>query len=71
MTFYSDTTTAIAGPSRIAAFFSAISLKLRQRRAYRTTFNELCTMTERDLADLGMSRADFRRISYEAAQLVS
>lgn len=58
-------------PSRIAAFYNAIVLKMRQRKAYRQTYNELCTMTARDLADLGMSRADFRRISREAADMVN
>ena len=71
MAYFTDTNAAIATqPSRIAAFFDAIALKLRQNKAYRDTFNELCTMTARDLADLGMSRADFRRLSREAAQMV-
>lgn len=71
MTYFTDASTStVAQPSRIAAFFDAISLKLRQRRVYRQTFNELCTMTDRDLRDLGMSRADFRRISREAAEQV-
>ncbi|WP_298857550.1 DUF1127 domain-containing protein [uncultured Sulfitobacter sp.] len=71
MTYFTDTNaTASTQPSRIAAFFDAIALKMRQRKAYRQTYNELCTMTARDLADLGMSRADFRRMSTEAAELV-
>jgi uncharacterized protein YjiS (DUF1127 family) len=71
MTFFTDTTVAVsAQPSRIAAFFDAIALKMRQRKAYRQTYNELCTMTARDLADLGMSRGDFRRLSKEAAELI-
>ncbi len=71
MTYFTDTNTAAsAQPSRIAAFFDAIALKMRQRKAYRTTYNELCTMTTRDLADLGMSRADFRRLAREAAEMV-
>jgi uncharacterized protein YjiS (DUF1127 family) len=69
MTYFTDTNVAVsAQPSRIAAFFDAISLKLRQRKVYNQTFNELCTMTSRDLADLGLSRGDFRRISKEAAE---
>jgi len=70
MAYVTNTGAAVAGnPSRTAAFFDAIALKLRQRKAYRQTFNELCTMTARDLADLGMSRADFRRLSREAAEM--
>ncbi|MEP1766346.1 MAG: DUF1127 domain-containing protein [Sulfitobacter sp.] len=71
MAYFTDTGAAVAAtPSRTAAFFDSIALKLRKRKAYRQTFNELCTMTARDLADLGMSRADFRRLSREAAELV-
>ena len=71
MTYFTDTNGAVSTqPSRIAAFFDAIALKMRKRKAYRQTYNELCTMPARDLADLGMSRADFRRISKEAAEAV-
>lgn len=71
MAYFTDTTaTASNQPRRIAALFDAISLKLRQRKVYRQTFNELCTLTARDLADLGFSRGDFRRLSREAAEMV-
>ena len=71
MTYYTDTTAATSTqPSRIAAFFDAVTLKLRQRKAYRTAYNELCTMTARDLTDLGLSRADFHRLSRETAAMV-
>ncbi|KIN73099.1 hypothetical protein Z949_2281 [Sulfitobacter guttiformis KCTC 32187] len=71
MTYFTDTHAAVSQqPSRIAAFFAAIALKARQRKAYRTTYNELYTLTARDLADLGMSRGDFRRLSREAAEMV-
>lgn len=69
MAYFTDIT-ASAQPRRIAAFFDAIALKLRKRKVYRKTFNELCTLTERDMADLGMCRADFRRLSHEAAEQV-
>lgn len=71
MTYFTDTNVAAAQqPSRIAAILDAISLKMRQRKAYRKTYNELCTMTARDMADLGLCRGDFRRLSKEAAELV-
>ena len=50
--------------------FDAIGLKMRQRKVYRQTYDELCTLTARDLADLGFSRGDFRRLSLEAAEMV-
>lgn len=71
MTYFTDTATSAQSPaSRIAAFFDAIALKMRQRKVYRQTFDELCTLNSRDLADLGMCRADFRRLSREAAEAV-
>jgi len=70
MAFYTDTATT-AQPRRIAAFFDAIALKLRQNKVYRTTLNELHTLTVRDMNDLGISRADFRRLSREAADQVT
>lgn len=70
MAYFNDTL-ATAQPRRIAAFFDAIALKLRQRKVYRQSFNELCTLTDRDLADLGLSRGDFRRLAREAADQVT
>ena len=69
MAYFNDTL-ATAQPRRIAAFFDAIALKLRQRKVYSQSFNELCTLTDRDLADLGLSRGDFRRLAREAADQV-
>ncbi|MEH6740679.1 MAG: DUF1127 domain-containing protein [Sulfitobacter sp.] len=72
MTYFTDTNVAVsAQPSRIAAFFDAIALKMRQRKVYNQTFNELSTMTSRDLADLGLSRGDFRRLAQESAEAVN
>jgi len=70
MAFYTDIATA-AQPRRTAAFFDAVALKLRKNKVYRTTLNELYTLTARDMNDLGISRADFRRLSREAADQVT
>lgn len=67
MTHVTETSAIANRPSRIAAFFDTVGLKVRQRRAYRQTYNELCSMTARDLSDLGMCRGDFNRIAGEAA----
>ncbi len=69
MTFFSDASVRPAAPSRIAAFFEAVSLKLRQRKAYRSTYYELSDLSNRELADLGMTRCDIRRLSLEAAEM--
>ncbi len=71
MTFYSDASARSTAPSRIAAFFETVSLKLRQRKAYRNTYNELCGLSDRELADFGVSRGDIRRLSLEAAGMTA
>ena len=38
-----------------------------QRRVYRNTLDELTQLNDRDLADLGLHRADLRRVAREAA----
>jgi uncharacterized protein YjiS (DUF1127 family) len=51
--------------------FSAFRKTLVERRTryalYKRTIEELGALTDRDLADLGVSRSDVRRIAYEAA----
>ncbi|CUH19704.1 hypothetical protein JSE7799_00491 [Jannaschia seosinensis] len=36
-------------------------------RTYRRTHDELSALSDRDLADLGMSRSGIRAVAYEAA----
>ncbi len=38
-----------------------------RRRVYRRTLAELTALSDRDLADLGLFRADLRRVALEAA----
>ena len=47
-----------------------IDEKRAEKRAYRRTFNELHRLSERELADLGMCRADIPSIAYDAAKEV-
>jgi len=71
MAYFTETSASVsAQPRRAAAFLDTLSLKLRQRRAYRKTMNELCGLTQRDMGDLGMCRGDFRRLAREAAEMV-
>lgn len=43
----------------------------RIRAEYNRTFRELDHMTDRDLADIGISRGDIPQISHEAARLTA
>lgn len=50
--------------------FSGQMARLRQRwadyREYRRTLAELDMLTDRDLADLGLSRLDIKEVAYES-----
>lgn len=69
MAYLTDTTTPLAAEiSRTAAFFDRLSLRYRQRRAYRETLRGLSDLSSRELDDLGLNRGDLRRVSWEAAE---
>lgn len=53
--------------SNIATRFDGVRAELAKRRVYRSTHKELSALSDRDLADLGISRTSIRAISYEAA----
>ncbi len=37
--------------------------KLRRNNAYRNTYNQLSRLTDRELADIGITRGDIKRVS--------
>ena len=41
--------------------------RLARRRVYKQTYRELSMLSDRELADLGLSRSMIRRIAYQAA----
>ena len=51
----------------VARLAEAARTRHARRRVYRTTYAELAGLTNRELADLGLSRGDIKRISQEAA----
>ena len=52
---------------RLAAVTRYVRSKLQRRRMYSQTMQELNALTDRELADLGIQRADIRQIAIEAA----
>ena len=52
---------------RVSARIDALRDGLRRRRLYNRTYNELSALSNRDLADLGISRSSIRSIAREAA----
>ncbi len=66
MTTINPIATAPIG-ARVANFFNGLRARRAQYAVYRTTLNELQNLSERELNDLGMSRANIRAVAYKAA----
>ena len=68
MAFFTETQTANAGlAERFNAFKASFKEARARRKVYNQTLNELYQLTNRELADMGMARANIRSIAYEAA----
>lgn len=65
---YLNTTTAPSLADRFNAVLSLIAARRKQARVYRATFNELSSLSNRELADLGMSRSQIRSIALETGR---
>ncbi len=52
---------------RIAAMYRGIGERFAQYKVYRETFSELANLSDRELSDLGLYRADIKRLAIEAA----
>ena len=52
---------------RLLALRETVAANLRQRRLFEDTVRQLDSLTDRDLADLGISRLNIRDIAREAA----
>ena len=65
------TTTSTSFAPRLHMLRTAFADWAEQRRVYRTTLNELTELSDRDLADLGLHRADLRRVAREAAGITA
>lgn len=47
--------------------FATLSERAEKRDAYYATYNELSRLSDRDLADLGISRSEISAIAHQAA----
>lgn len=52
---------------RISAFVAATKVQIARRAVYNQTVRELIALSDRELADLGISRVDIRSVAQEAA----
>ncbi len=48
--------------------FAGLRAALRRRAEFARVYNELASLSDRDLADIGVSRPMIRQIAAEAAQ---
>lgn len=62
------TATGSAWTARIATAFDTLATRMKERRLYRETFNELSALTNSELADLGLSRSELHAIAKESAR---
>ncbi|WP_102224282.1 DUF1127 domain-containing protein [Acidimangrovimonas sediminis] len=62
--------TQVAGNARngrLGLLKSQLDAALARRRVYRTALKELQSLSDREVADLGLSRASFRHLALETA----
>lgn len=66
---YVNTTRANVAPrtDRMSGLFAQFGAALARHRVYRRTLDELRQLSDRELADLGISRASIGDIAREAA----
>tara|TARA_B110000114_G_scaffold80256_2_gene84870 strand:+ start:3697 stop:3921 length:225 start_codon:yes stop_codon:yes gene_type:complete len=71
MTYFTDTAANATLIERlmftVSTAFADAAERHAKRRVYKATMNELGALSNRDLADLGISRSEVRRIAWEAA----
>lgn len=70
MAFAHDTHRTLDGASlltRLGEFRTEMALRLAQYRLYRATVNELSSLTDRELSDLGLCAADIQSVARQAA----
>ncbi len=52
----------------LSSLRATLAPRLVQRRAYRETVKELAALSDRDLADVGVYRADIRNVAWQAVR---
>ena len=66
MTYVNDVQT-VAQTEKASGFFASLVERFARYRVYRTTVNELSTLSNKELADLGLSRSGIRSVAYNVA----
>lgn len=73
MAYLSETPRASAGlfSGWFSEFAEARKIRRIRREAYRQTFNELSMMSDKDLADIGLSSFMIRDVALQAANMAA
>jgi uncharacterized protein YjiS (DUF1127 family) len=66
---YASTTAPVHAPSfqPLSRVFKSVSAAAARRRVYLQTRNELLSLNDRMLADLGISRSEINRVALDAS----
>lgn len=68
MAYATQTTLATGGlAQRFGDLRATLAARVARYRTYRQTLDELAALSDRDLADLGLHRADIRGVARDAA----
>lgn len=67
---YVNTTLAPNFADRMRSILTAVKTRRAQNRLYRQTVRELSQLSNRELADLGLSRYEIRRIALETCDTI-
>ena len=67
MAYVNSRSSSVSIADRFAAFFKVGKDAIERRRVYNQTVAELNHLSDRDLADLGLARANISDIAREAA----
>ncbi|WHZ33808.1 DUF1127 domain-containing protein [Sagittula sp. MA-2] len=62
--YTSQSQSALTG---FAGIVETIRARRARRKVFNQTFRELSSLSNRELADLGMGRSEIRRVAYQAA----
>lgn len=54
----------------VAHTFEAAAERRAKQRVFRSTFNELNALSNRELADLGLHRSELKRVAWDSANSV-
>lgn len=72
MAFVQNTATTNDGfgfASKVYDFFAGIQTAVRKQKVYADTYAELSSLTNRELADIGIGRSDIKAIALDQAGL--